>query len=84
MKAVGVEITTWRRKIRDKALEADRKFQNENVEAPDVPTKLASKIIKGYHATKKRTFESMIRENKEETPIGLRKRSKYRSKLELD
>ena len=41
LKSVGVEITTWRRKIRDKALAADINIQNVGMEPPDVSTKLA-------------------------------------------
>ena len=41
LRSVGVEISTWRRKIRDKALAADRNIQNDGMKPPDVPTKLA-------------------------------------------
>jgi hypothetical protein len=84
LKALGVKISIQRRYIRDKALAADLTFQNENLIDPEVSTKLARKIQKGFHTTKKQNEERRVREDKEETPHDLRQKRKNMGKLALD
>jgi hypothetical protein len=46
-------------------------------------TKLAQKIHKGYHRTRKRKFDCSKKEFVEETPPGSKRKSKRREKLDL-
>ena len=84
LKALGVKISIQRRYIRDKAQAADLAFQNENLVDPEVSTKLARKIQKGFHTTKKKDNERRVREDKEEVPPDLRQKRKNIGKLALD